>query len=172
MPDDVLARLPGNGGVCMVTFVPRFVSPAVREWALEVHAAAAAAGIDTRDLEAMATFTRLYPASPPEATMADVVAHCEHVREVAGIDHLGLGGDFDGVPPCRTACRTCRATRGCSMRSGSRSWSDDDLAKLANGNISRILHAAEDVAVEQRSLRGPSLATWRTRHSTADEVRL
>ena len=89
VPDDVLARLAGNGGVCMVTFVPFFVSPAAAAWAAEVKAAAVEAGIDPRDLTAFYAFQDAYPTPAPTATLDDVVRHLEHAREVAGIEHLG-----------------------------------------------------------------------------------
>ena len=116
VPDDVLTRLPDNGGICMITFVPHFVSPATYAWGLEVRAAAEHAGVDLRDLDAMDAYEAAYPTPAPPATVDDVVAHLEHAREVAGIDHLGLGGDYDGVGSCRPASRTCPATRGCSTR--------------------------------------------------------
>ena len=81
----------------MVTFVPSFVSPVVREWQIELEDAARAAGVDTRDLAAVGAYVESYPVPRTDATVADVVAHCEHVREVAGIDHIGIGGDYDGV---------------------------------------------------------------------------
>ena len=98
VPDDVLGRLPDNGGVCMITFVPFFVSPAACAWAFEVKAAAEESGVDPRDLQAMDDFYDHWPTAAPPATLDDVVAHLEHAREVAGIEHLGLGGDYDGVP--------------------------------------------------------------------------
>jgi len=158
IPDDVLARLAGNGGLAMITFVPGFVSPAVRDWGLGLNAAAERAGVDLRDLEATAIFTQSYPTPAPPATLADVVAHVEHVREVAGIDCIGLGGDYDGVTSlpvgledvsCYPALLTALADRG---------WSGDDLNQLAHGNISRTFHAVEDVARDRRDTR-PSLAT-------------
>jgi membrane dipeptidase len=159
VPDDVLAQLPGNGGVCMVTFVPQFVSPTVREWGLEVQAAAEQQGIDARDWEAMSTFTASYPGEAPTATIADVVAHCEHVREVAGIDHIGLGGDFDGTGSLPVGLEDVSTYPALLEALRQRSWSDDDLAKLAHGNISRTFHDAESVAVDLRRRRGPSIAT-------------
>jgi membrane dipeptidase len=98
VPDDVLAALPANGGVCMVTFVPRFVSAAVAEWDHLLQDAMTAAGDDPRDLAARNAFAAAWDGPPcPRATLADVVAHLEHARDVAGIDHIGLGGDFDGT---------------------------------------------------------------------------
>ena len=89
VPDDVLGRLPDNGGVCMITFVPFFVSPAACAWAFEVKAAAEESGVDPRDLQAMDDFYDHWPTAAPPATLDDVVAHLEHAREVAGIEHLG-----------------------------------------------------------------------------------
>ena len=90
----------GRGGLCMVSFVPRFVSQANRDWALAAEDAARDAGIDAEGAGAV----RAVPGRPGgastrrrAATLADVVAHVEHVRDVAGIDHVGLGGDYDGV---------------------------------------------------------------------------
>ena len=101
-----------------------------------------------------------YLASKPTATLADVVAHCEHVREVAGIDHIGLGGDYDGVDalPGGPGGRR-RAIRGCWTPWPSEGWSEDDLAKLGWRNITRVLGEAEIVAAELRDACGPSLAT-------------
>jgi len=159
VPDDVLAALPGNGGTCMVTFVPGFVSPAVRDWGREVNAAALEAGVDIRDLAAMEVFTEHFPTQPPPATLADVVAHCEHVREVAGIDHVGIGGDFDGVTTLPEGLGDVAAYPVLLQALRERSWSEDDLAKLAHRNITRTLRNAEAVAVALRQQRPPSLAT-------------
>ena len=88
-----------RGGLCMVSFVPRFVSQANRDWALAAEDAARDAGIDPKELARFEPFLDDLEAvdPPPAATLADVVAHVEHVRDVAGIDHVGLGGDYDGV---------------------------------------------------------------------------
>lgn len=159
VPDDVLVQLPDNGGVCMITFVPSFVSPAVREWQLEVEAAAREAEVDVRDLSAMDAFVAPYRASKPTATLADVVAHCEHVREVAGIDHLGLGGDYDGVDTLPTGLEDVAGYPRLMDALAERGWSEDDLAKLGWRNITRVLGEVEVVAAELRDACGPSLAT-------------
>ena len=85
----------------MVTFVPDFVNPECAAWKLEPRAAAGPQGSTRAQTEAVAAFRDDVAAEHPEpvATLADVVAHCEHVREVAGIDHVGLGGDYDGTDP-------------------------------------------------------------------------
>ncbi len=156
--DDILARLAGNGGLCMITFVPFFVSPAACAWALEAKVAAEAAGIDSRDLRAMDEFHATYPVPRPEATMEDVVQHLEHAREVAGIAHLGLGGDFDGVEVMPIDLPDVAGYSPLLDALADRGWSADDLAQLTHRNICRVLHDAEDVAVDLRSVRGPSLA--------------
>jgi membrane dipeptidase len=159
VPDDVLNLLPDNGGICMITFVPAFVSPAVRLWQLEVDTDARAAGIDVRDLAAMDAFVQPYLASKPSATLADVVAHCEHVREVAGIDHVGLGGDYDGVDALPQGLEDVTGYPRLMDALADKGWSEDDLAKLGWRNITRVLGEAEIVAAELRDACGPSLAT-------------
>ena len=151
VPDDVLSRLPGNGGICMVPFVPYFLNPQVREWAAAVEVAAAAAGIDRRDLEAWDAFYDSYPGSQPRATVADVVSHIEHVRDVAGVDHVGLGGDFDGTPAVTVGLEDVSRYPTLLEALRERGWSDDDLARLTSRNISRVLHDAEAVAVDGRA---------------------
>ncbi len=172
VPDDVLAQLPDNGGLCMITFVPAFVSPAVREWQLEMEERAGAAGVDTRDLAAMDDFVRPHLAGKPTATLADVVAHCEHVRDVAGIDHIGLGGDYDGVDALPVGLEDVSGYPRLLDALSERGWSDGDLARLGWQNISRVLAEAELVAAELRDSCGPSLATIEQLDggSAADEV--
>jgi membrane dipeptidase len=147
VPDDVLADLPRNGGVCMITFVPRFVSPALAEWDLGVQAAMEAAGLDHRDLEVRSKFVGAWDGpAEPTATLDDVVAHVEHAREVAGIDHIGLGGDYDGVtnlPAGLEDVSTYPVLFGALLERG---WSEEDCAKLAGTNVLRVLRAADDVA--------------------------
>ncbi|HEY9290100.1 MAG TPA: dipeptidase [Microlunatus sp.] len=168
VPDDVLSRLAGNGGTCMITFVPGFVSPAVREWVLGLDAAAERAGVDTRDLAAVSDFRKSYPTPQPTATLADVVAHAEHVREVAGIDHIGVGGDFDGVGSLPEGLQDVSTYPVLFAALSDRGWSDQDLAKLAHGNICRTFAAVEERAAEIRAERGPSLATIAGDHSDVD----
>jgi membrane dipeptidase len=159
VPDDVLARLPENGGVCMVTFVPFFVNPDAYAWSLEVKAAAEAAGIDSRDLTAFYAFHDTYPTPAPQASVDDVVAHLEHARAVAGIDHLGLGGDYDGVPVTPVGLEDVSSYPRLLDALRDRHWSEADLRQLTSGNISRVLHEAEAVARSCRATQRPSLAT-------------
>jgi len=159
VPDDVLSRLAGNGGLCMVTFVPHFVSPSVRAWALEGEGAARSEGVDPRDLAAMDSFWERYPVARPAATLADVVAHLEHVREVAGIDHIGLGGDYDGVQVLPEGLEdvSCYPALLDALRTAG--WSEPDLVKLTSANITRVLAEAEQVSFRLRDERQPSMAT-------------
>ncbi|HMM93757.1 dipeptidase [Phycicoccus sp.] len=160
VPDDVLERLPANGGVCMVTFVPKFVSSAVREWDLETADAAAAEGISSADFTAYGAFTaarrRTHPA--PRATVEDVVAHCEHVREVAGVEHIGLGGDYDGVDVQPEGLDDVSGYPRLLEALADRGWSDTDLAALTSGNALRLLGEAEERAAALAATRGPSVA--------------
>jgi membrane dipeptidase len=148
VPDDVLTRLADNGGTCQVTFVPRFVSQAARHWALGAEQEARAAGVDPRDLAAMHPVQESYlervPA--PTASLEDVVAHVEHVREVAGIDHVGLGGDYDGVDVLPTGLEDVASYPRLLAALSDRGWSADDLAKLTCRNVLRTMRGAEAVA--------------------------
>jgi membrane dipeptidase len=160
VPDAVLERLPANGGLCMVTFVPRFVSQAVRDWDQDAADAAGAEGIDLDDESAYDPFLarRRRALGSPVATIDDVVAHCEHVREVAGIDHIGLGGDYDGVDVLPSGLEDVSGYPRLLAALADRGWSDGDLVALAGGNALRVLAAAEVRAVEIQGTRGPSLA--------------
>ena len=160
VPDSVLSRMAEDGGVVMVTFVPGFVSEANRQWGIDVGAEIQRRGLDTSDtvaLEAaMKPWTDAHPR--PNATIADVVAHIQHVRDVAGIDHVGLGGDFDGVtslPDGITGVDAYPAILATLMQAG---WTEADIRKLAGENVLRVMRAAEAVAASKAGER-PSLAT-------------
>ena len=94
----------------------------------------------------------------PTATLQDVVAHCEHVREVAGTEHIGLGGDYDGVDQLPDGLEDVSGYPRLLAALADRGWSDHDLARLAGGNALRVLGAAEERAREIGDTRGPSLA--------------
>ena len=158
VPDDVLTRLPDNGGVCMVTFVPRFVSPAAARWAAEVHDAALADGVDPRDLATLDAFAERYPRPCPPATLADVVASGARARgRGRGARRPGRGLRRHDGDPRRARGRV--ALPGPAGRPRRRGWSEDDLAALAHGNVRRVLREAEAVAVGLQAVRGPSVAT-------------
>jgi membrane dipeptidase len=160
VPDDVLAQLSDNGGLCMVTFVPKFISPEVREWDLEAADAAQGAGIHWADHTAYGPFIRDHTRSHPRpvATVDDVVAHVEHVREVAGVDHIGLGGDYDGVDVLPQGLDDVSGYPRLLGALADHGWSDADLGKLTWSNAMRVLEGIEATSRELSSARGPSTA--------------
>ncbi|MCW2760583.1 MAG: rane dipeptidase [Marmoricola sp.] len=141
VPDDVLARLADNGGVCMVTFVPRFVNQEVRDWDEQARQIGIEQGVDPHDDEAEDAFlerhAREHPS--PKATIDDVVAHLEHVREVAGVEHIGLGGDYDGVGELPKGLEDVTAYPRLLEALAQRGWSDEDLARLTCRNVLRAM---------------------------------
>ncbi|REF31591.1 dipeptidase [Calidifontibacter indicus] len=160
-PDDVLETLRDNNGVIMGTFVPDFVSQACADWRAESREAAIADGVDPKDHVAFTAYNKQRAEQQPKpvATLADVVAHFVHLREVAGIDHIGVGGDYDGVdklPEGLADVSTYPALLGALADLG---WSDDDLAKVAGRNVLRVMRDVEAVARDEQQTRGPSLAT-------------
>lgn len=144
VPDDVLTALPTNGGVCMVTFVPGFVSPAHASLLHEAQEEARASGLDPRDFAVVKPLLlkRTEATPPPPATVDDVVRHIEHVREVAGVEHVGIGGDYDGTPSMPVGLEDVSAYPRLFAALAERGWSDPDLARLAGGNVLRVLDAA------------------------------
>lgn len=147
VPDDVLVALAENDGVCMVTFLPAFVSPAVARWNQEAKDEAAFRGIQKGDPAYAALMTKLTEQSPPPlATLEQVVTHIEHVREVAGIDHIGIGGDYMGADAMPEGLEDVSGYPRLFAALADRGWSRADLAKLAGENVLRVLRAAEDVA--------------------------
>ncbi len=148
VPDDVLTKLSANGGVCMVVFARDFVSQECWDNAQAGIAAARAAGLDTKDLQATRAFRHDWEAAhpAPHATIAQVADHVEHVRDVAGVDHVGLGGDFDGVATLPDGLDDVSAYPRLFAELAGRGWSDADLVALAGGNVLRVLREAERVA--------------------------
>jgi membrane dipeptidase len=151
VPDPVLERMPANGGVVMVTFVPQFVSAACREWDLEARQEASRRGLDPRDVASYEQIKDWRIANPmPAATVAEVADHVEHVRAVAGIDHVGLGGDFDGTGHLPEGLGDVSGYPNLFAELIDRGWTAADCGKLASGNILRVLRDSEDVASEPR----------------------
>jgi len=162
VPDDVLETLGRKGGVCMVTFVPEFVSPAAGQWRKEASAAALDVGVNPTDYVAFNRFAATYRKrhAKPTATIDQVIAHIEHVREVAGVSSVGIGGDFDGCADLPIGLDDVSGYPRLFVALADRGWSYQDLTKLAGGNILRVMRAAEAGARELQSTRGPSLATY------------
>ena len=170
VPDDVLARLPGNGGVIQLTFVSYFVSAETFDWKLAADAEWERLGlppvpyewpgtlrpgeeesgvplnlpVDPAAEPALRDWLAAHP--KPVATVAQVADHVEHAREVAGVDHIGIGGDYDGTPEVPAELADVSGYPRLFEELRTRGWSDPDLGKLANGNILRALREAGRLA--------------------------
>lgn len=152
VPDDILARLPANGGVCMVTFVAGFVSPDAAAVIVPAHEEVLRRSEGIADVAVLRAIReevigRLEVMQPPLAEVAD---HVEHVARVAGIDHVGVGGDFDGSRIWPIGLEDVSGYPNLFAELMSRGWTDADLARLAGGNILRVMRAAEAAAGRPR----------------------
>ena len=149
VPDSILRRLPKNGGVVMVTFVPGFISPEVARWAQQFAGVARETG-RRNGADSAATrreLDRWRAANPmPRATLSQVADHIEHIRRTASIDNVGIGGDFDGIDETITGLEDVSKYPALFVELARRGWTDADLAKLAGGNVLRALRQAEFVA--------------------------
>ncbi|MBD0740464.1 dipeptidase [Streptomyces sp. CBMA29] len=162
IPDDVLAALPANGGVAMATFVPKFILPAAIEWTAAADENMRAHGLHHLDTtpDGMAV-QRAYEAAHPRpvATAATVADHLDHMRAVAGVDHIGIGGDYDGTAFTPDGLADVSGYPHLIAELLTRGWSDPDIAKLTWRNAVRVLREAESAAAVLRGRRGPSTAT-------------
>jgi membrane dipeptidase len=165
VPDSILARLKDNGGLVMVTFVPAFVNreaaqfsygtrPQLQEQLDRQLSAVTDTAERTRFTEA---FWKQHPS--PRAALRDVADHVEHVRRVAGIDHVGLGGDFDGIDEVVQGLEDVSSYPNLIAELLRRGWSEEDVAKLTNGNILRAMREMEKVSARLRTERRPSTMT-------------
>ncbi|WP_030623978.1 dipeptidase [Streptomyces sclerotialus] len=162
IPDDVLERLAVNGGTAMVTFVPKFVLPEAGEWTRRADENMRAHGLHHLDTtEAGMKVQRAFEAENPRpvATAATVADHLDHMREVAGVDHIGIGGDYDGTAFTPDGLNDVAGYPNLIAELLDRKWSEADLAKLTWQNAVRTLREAEDAARGIRKRRGPSNAT-------------
>ncbi len=162
VPDSILARVPKNGGVVMVPFVTAFTSKAVwaDDQAVDAEAAAARRRHPNDEAAARAEFTQWRAAHPrPKATIADVADAIDHVRRIAGVDHVGIGSDFDGITETVVGLEDVSKYPALFAELARRGWTDADLAKLANGNVRRVLKQAEQVAARLQKTHRPSNAT-------------
>jgi membrane dipeptidase len=148
VPDKILAALPANNGVCMVTFVPRFVSQECWDWDHELQQDMKQRGMDTNDratwVAARQEWVRAHPS--PRATIAQVADHVEHVREVAGVDHVGIGSDFDGTDQLPDGLTDVSCFPALFAALLDRGWSEADCGRLAGGNLLRVMREVEAAA--------------------------
>jgi membrane dipeptidase len=154
VPDEVLTRLAANGGVCMVTFVPFFVSQECNDWFQALRAEVERRGLDPKDIDSVravqAELATSHPA--PAATIAQVADHVEHVRAVAGIGHVGLGGDFDGTADLPVGLDDVSRYPALFTELRRRGWPEADCKALAGANILRVLREAESFAAAAGSV--------------------
>ena len=161
VPDSILQRMPANGGVVMVAFVPPFISEPARIWADGLLPLLAEA---TSDQE-WGRITRQYAAEKgpsPRATLADVADHIDHIAQVAGVDHVGIGADFYGAEEESELVQGMEDVSTYPLLFAElvkRGWSEDDLRKLAADNLLRVFRQVERVSQRLRPTRVPSLAT-------------
>jgi membrane dipeptidase len=149
VPDSVLKRLPQNGGVVMVTFVPGFTSPERRQWEYERSAVAGRAKLEftgnpAGEKEAVDAWIAAHP--QPKATLLQVADHIDHIRKMAGIDHIGIGGDFGGVDELPVGLENVSTYPALFAELVRRGYSKADLAKIAQGNVLRVMRGVEAAA--------------------------
>jgi membrane dipeptidase len=154
VPDDILRALPKNGGIVMVNFYPGFIAPDAAPRALEGFAVMAKLQAEhPNDDEAvqagMKEWQKAHPLPP--ATLSMVADHVEHIRKVAGIDHVGLGGDLDGIDVTPKGLEDVSTYPALTAELLRREWSDDDVKKLLGLNVLRVMRQAEAVAAGMKN---------------------
>ncbi len=160
VPDDVLTRVRDSNGIVMVTFVPGFLTPAGRDWFVELSTAEGEFGYPDESpqwYEAQAAWIAAHPCPP--TTVADVADHVEHIRAVAGPDHVGLGSDFDGTPTVPAGLDGVDRFPALLAELAERGWSEADRSRLTWHNALRVLRDTEATARAAQAVRGPSTAT-------------
>src|SRR5688500_10745059 len=162
VPDQILKMLPQNGGIVMVTFVPGFVSRQVAEYGSETQRVNADLrqrfpSDDSARRRELAAWRASHPS--PKATLKDVADHIDHIRRVAGADHVGIGGDFDGISETVVGLEDVSTYPALFAELSRRGWSEADLRKLAGENLLRVLKRAETVAARAKQQRQPSTKT-------------
>lgn len=149
VPDSVLARLPENGGVVMVVALPRFINEDLRQW--DARRAAELARLRVVHLgnpeAATAAMDRWLAANPePKSTIADVADHIMHIRKIAGVEHIGIGGDYDGMPIGPVGMEDVSGYPALFTELARRGLSQAELEMIASRNILRVMRAAEAYA--------------------------
>src|SRR5947208_1947160 len=150
VPDSILKLVPSNGGIVMVNFNPGFVSEVVRAYEDSMTArgrALRAAGIDSTSV---ADSLKTWRARGPKATLAQVADHIEHIRDVAGVDAVGLGSDFDGITEVPVGLEDVSKFPDLLAELLRRGWSEQDVKKVAGLNALRVLRATEQVAAPRK----------------------
>ena len=161
VPDEILRKVAANGGVVMVTFVPGFISQEVANKARESRAALEARlkGVTDETDRSRITAEVRAEFKPKNATLSQVAGHIEHIRRIAGIDHVGLGGDYDGTDELPDGLEDVSKYPNLIAELLGRGWTDADARKVAGENILRVWAANEQIATRLKTERPASLAT-------------
>jgi len=148
VPDSILKLVRANGGVVMVNFNPGFVSEAVRVYEDSMEARVRALRAGGAGATAVADSIKAWTARAPKATLAQVADHIEHIRDVAGVDAVGIGSDFDGITEVPVGLENVSTFPDLIAELLRRGWSEEDVRKVAGLNALRVMRAAERVAAE------------------------
>jgi membrane dipeptidase len=162
VPDSILARLPKNGGVVMVTFVTSFVSEQARrhDQARGTKQTELRQRYPSDSVAVRRELDQWDKANPtPKVTLTEVADHIDHVRQVAGVDHVGIGSDFDGIEDVIQGLEDVSTYPALFAELARRGWTEGDLRKLAGENVLRVLETAEKVAARLQRSRAPSTKT-------------
>ncbi|MGH7645067.1 MAG: dipeptidase, partial [Gemmatimonadales bacterium] len=146
VPDSILRRLPANGGVVMVNFAPFFVSEAERVYGNHSRERLEELRRAGADSTALADSTRSWTGRAPGATLEQVADHIEHIRDVAGVNHVGLGSDFDGISTVPRGLEDVSKFPDLVAELLRRGWSEADVKQVVGLNILRVMREAEHVA--------------------------
>jgi membrane dipeptidase len=161
VPDSVLDALPENGGVVMVTFVPSFISQEVADWGDAARAERQRLQKEhPNDAKAVEAGVEKWRAANPEpkATLAQVADHIDHIRKVAGIDHIGIGSDFDGITSTPAGLEDVSTYPALTAELLKRGYSDADVKKILGLNVLRVMREVEKAAARLQKARPPSTA--------------
>jgi membrane dipeptidase len=163
VPDDILKMLPKNGGIVMVTFVPSFLSAKVADWTAmqaseESRLKLQYPGDQAAVKKGLAEWTAAYPAT--RASIQDAADHIDHIRSVAGIDHIGLGGDFDGITAVVEGLEDVSTYPALTAELLRRGYKDADVLKITGQNVLRVMRSVEDVSKTLQSRRAASAAIF------------
>jgi membrane dipeptidase len=163
VPDDILRRVPGNDGVVMAVFLTGFVSDEVRRHVqpgMDLVDAYERDHPDSSPEEVREVRLAWLAANPPPATtIGQVVDHIDHLADTAGVEHVGIGSDFDGGEPLPTGLEDVSGFPNLIAELLRRGYSDDDVRGIAGDNILRVMRAAESAAKRIQAERPPSEAT-------------
>lgn len=155
VPDSVLARLPENGGVLMVVALPWFINEELRNHsanrsAEEARLKALFPGLPDNVEAGLAKWDATN--RPPVSTVADMADHIDHIRKVAGIDHIGIGSDYDGMPTGPVGMEDVAGYPALFVELAKRGYSQADLEKISSRNMMRAMREAEAFAASRRDM--------------------